>query len=120
MKTVFTTLTMVLALGTTSIAFAKSDQALMKEAAKNQVTIAKAKTLKDETGVTLKGTIVRQVMGDEFELKDATGMISIDVDDEMWQPMQLKAGDRVKVMGEVDTHRSKATAIEVIKIERMK
>lgn len=120
MKTLLTSLAMLLALGTSSMAFAKSDQALMKEAAKNQVTIAKAKTLKDETGVTLKGTIVRQVMGDEFELKDATGMITIDIDDEIWQRMQLKAGDRVKVMGEVDTHRSKATDIEVIKIERMK
>ena len=29
----------------------------------------------------------------------------IDVDDDLWKPMQLKVGDKVRVVGEVDTHR---------------
>ena len=101
------------------LAFAKSDQMLLQEAAKNQVSVAKAKTLKDETGVTLKGTIVKHIAGDDFEFKDATGTIILDVDDDLWKPMQLKAGDKVKVMGEVDRHRSKPTDIEVIRLERL-
>ena len=120
MKKIMTALTMAMALAASPMVLAKTDQALLKEAAKNPVTVAKAKTLKDETGVSLTGSIVRHVAGDEFEFKDATGSIMLDIDDDLWQPMQLKAGDRIRVMGEVDTHRSKATDIEVIKIERLK
>lgn len=120
MKKIMTALTMAIALGASSVVLAKSDQTLLKEAAKNSVTVAQAKTLQDEVGVSLTGSIVRHVVGDDFEFKDATGSIMLDIDDDLWQPMQLKAGDRIKVMGEVDTHRSKPTDIEVIKIERLK
>lgn len=102
-----------------SLAFAKSDTVLLKEAIKNVVTVAKAKTLKDETGVALTGTIVQHIAGDNFELKDSTGTIMIEVDDDLWKPMQLKVGDKVKVIGEVDTHRKKPTDIDVIQIERV-
>ena len=120
MKKIMTALTVAMALAASPMVLAKTDQALLKEAAKNPVTVAKAKTLKDETGVSLTGSIVRHVAGDEFEFKDVTGSIMLDIDDDLWQPMQLKAGDRIRVMGEVDTHRSKPTDIEVIKIERLK
>ncbi len=101
-------------------AYAKSDAVILKEAEKNVVTIAQAKKLADETGVTLKGTISKHISGDDFELKDSTGTIILDVDDDLWRPLKLKAGDRVHVVGEVDTHRVKPTDIEVIHIERIK
>lgn len=103
------------------IVWAKSDLAILKEAKQNRVSIAAAQKLKDETGVTLKGEIVRQLVaqGDEFELKDKTGSIIIDVDDEAWQRLGLKAGDQVEVVGEVDTHRRKPTDIDVIEIQKL-
>ena len=102
--------------------WAKSDAALVKEAKANVVTIAQAKKLKDETGVTLTGQIVRQlqVQGDEFELKDKTGSIVVEIDDDLWIPLSLKAGDKVRILGEVDTHRTKPTDIEAIHVERVK
>lgn len=102
--------------------WAKSDQAVLAEAKKNVVSIAQAHKMKDETGVTLTGQIVKQraAQSDEFELKDKTGSIMIDVDDDHWKRLKLKAGDRVKVWGEVDTHRNKPTDIEVIQIEHLK
>ncbi|MCO8046490.1 NirD/YgiW/YdeI family stress tolerance protein [Acinetobacter bohemicus] len=101
---------------------AKSDQALMAEAQKNVVSIAQVHKMKDETGVTVVGQIIKQrsTDSDEFELKDRSGSIMIDVDDDDWKVLKLKAGDRVKVWGEVDTHRYKPTDIDVIKIERVK
>ena len=116
----FSSLTLVALLMLSPTAFAKSDRVLLQEAAKNQVSVAKAKTLKDETGVTLTGKIVKHIAEDDFEFKDATGSIVLDIDDDLWQPMQLKAGDKVKVIGEVDTHRNKPTDIDVIRIERIK
>lgn len=51
------------------------------------VTIAQAHKLKDETGVTLNAHVVRQLSkdSDEFEIKDKTGSIVIDVDDDDWK-----------------------------------
>lgn len=81
-KILLTTITGLCLLGR-SLVSAKSDVALLKEATKNVVTVAKAKTLSDETGVTLKGTIVQHISGDDFEFKDSTGLIVIDVDDDL-------------------------------------
>ena len=44
----------------------------------------------------------------------------MEVDDKLASINQLKAGTKVKVYGEVDTHREKATDIEVYKIEILK
>jgi len=117
----FLLLSAMLAIASPAV-WAKSDQAILNEAKNNVTTIAQAHKMKDETGVTLTGQIVRQLKagGDDFELKDNSGSIIIDVDDELWKPIQLKAGDRVRVLGEVDTHRNKPTDIEVIQIERIK
>jgi len=41
------------------------------------------------------------------------------VDDDFCKPMGLKAGDQVKVMGEVDAQRGKSSNIDVVKIEKM-
>lgn len=58
-KILFTTLTGLVLL-TSSTAFARTDSALLNQAAKNVVTVSKAKTLADETGVTLTGTALLQ------------------------------------------------------------
>ena len=69
--------------------------------------------------MTLKGVISKYISGDDFELKDTTGTMAIDVDDDLWKPMQLEVGDKVRVVGEVDTHRVKPTDIDVIHIEKI-
>ncbi|OTG58426.1 hypothetical protein B9T29_13975 [Acinetobacter sp. ANC 3903] len=97
----------------------KSDQVIMTEAAQNMVTVAEAKQLPDETAVMLSGVIVRKTHKDHFELKDSSGKIGIEVDSDLWRPMGLKAGDKVKVMGEVDTHTGQATDIDVVQIGKM-
>lgn len=118
-KIVLTTITS-LVLFVSSATFARADPAILNQAAKNVVTVSKAKTLADETGVTLTGTIVKHIAGDHYELKDKTGFIVIDVDDDLANGWQLKVGDKVRIVGEVDTHRIKPTEIEVLQIERVK
>lgn len=119
MQKIILSLSCAAALLISPLALAKSDQMLIQEAAKNRVTVAQAKTLKDETGVTLTGKIVKHISGDDFEFEDVSGSIVLDIDNDLWKALQLKAGDKVKVIGEVDTHRSKPTDIEVIKLQRM-
>jgi len=103
-----------------SSAFAgKDDHVIIQEAAKNMVTVQQVAKIKDETGVTLTGQITKHIKSDHYEFKDATGSISLEMDDDIWRASGLKVGDHVRVVGEVDTHRYKPTDIEVVKIEKI-
>lgn len=116
-----TTLFLILASSMTINAWAgKADHVVIQEAAKNHVQIVQAKKLADETAVTLTGTLVKQIDAEKFELKDATGTILLEIDDDISRVTPVKVGDKVKVVGEVDTHRYKPTDIEVVKIEKVK
>ena len=106
-------------LSTASVWAGKSDQVIMTEAAQNMVTVAEAKKLPDETAVTLSGVIVRKTQKDHFELKDSSGKIGMEVDSDLWRPMGLKAGDKVKVIGEVDINTGQAADIDVVQIGKM-
>ena len=106
-------------LSTASAWAGKSDQVIMTEAAQNMLTVAEAKKLPDETAVTLSGVIVRKTQKDHFELKDSSGKIGMEVDSDLWRPMGLKSGDKVKVIGEVGTNTGQATAIDVVQIGKM-
>lgn len=102
---------------TSNVWAGKDDHVIIQEAAKNNITVEQALRANDETAVTLTGTIVRQIKHEHFEFKDTTGSISIEVDDDLINPKLLKAGTKVKIVGEIDTHRYKPTDIEVVKIE---
>lgn len=97
----------------------KDDHVVIAEAAHNIVSVAEAKKLPDATAVTLTGTVLKHLNQEHYEFSDATGLILLDIDDDLWKPAGLKLGDRVSVVGEVDTHRYKPTDIEVVKIEKI-
>ncbi|OTG79609.1 NirD/YgiW/YdeI family stress tolerance protein [Acinetobacter sp. ANC 4648] len=96
------------------------DQRIMAAAAKHPVTVAQAKKLGDETAVSVTGTIVRQVKHEHYELKDASGTIVVDIDEKLATAAQLKAGTKVKILGEVDTHKHRPTDIDAVKVEFIK
>ena len=100
-------------------AWANDDHIIMQEAANNHVTVSAIANLKDETAVTLKGTLLKHLNEDHYEFSDGTGVILLDIDEDLWKVSNIKAGDKVQVVGEVDTHRYKPTDIEVVKIEKV-
>lgn len=103
-----------------SSAFAgKDDHLIVQEAAKNVVNVQQIAKLKDEAGVTLTGQITKHIKSDHYEFKDTTGIINLEIDDDLWRAAGLKVGDYVRAVGEVDTHRYKPTDIEVVKIEKI-
>lgn len=97
----------------------KDDHVIIQEAANNHVQVIQAKKLADETAVTLTGTLVKKIDAETFELKDATGTILLEIDDDISRVTPIKVGDKVKVVGEVDTHRYKPTDIEVVHLEKI-
>lgn len=104
----------------TTNVWAKDDTAqLIQAAVQKPVTVADIKTLADETPISLKGTLIKHLNQDHYEFNDGTGLILLEIDDDIWKESMIKAGDRVHVLGEVDTHRYKPTDIEVVKIEKL-
>lgn len=97
----------------------KDDQIIIQEAASNQVKVAEVKNLKDETAVTLTGTLVKHLNQEHYEFNDGTGLILLEIDDDLWKSAGIQAGDKVTAIGEVDKHRYKPTDIEVVKIEKV-
>lgn len=72
----------------------------------SQVTTAAiAKNLSDETPVRIKGKIVRMLGKEKFELQDATGKITVEIDDDYYYNPQELVGKNVTIDGEIDASR---------------
>lgn len=79
-------------------------------------TVKDALTARDDTKVTLEGSIVKHLGGENYLFKDSTGEISIEIDNDDWRGVQVGPEDTVIIYGEVDHHRRRATDIDVDRI----
>ena len=68
----------------------------------NIMTVAQVKQMRDDTKVVLRGNIIKQLGHEKYVFKDATGEITIEVDDDDWQGLSVGATDLVEIYGEVD------------------
>lgn len=68
-------------------------------------TAATAKNLFDDTPVRVKGKIVRVLGKEKFELQDATGKITVEIDDDHYYNPQELIGKTVTIDGEIDASR---------------
>ena len=65
-------------------------------------TVANAKSLRDDTWVTLRGNIVERISDDLYVFKDASGTINVDIDHKRWNGVTVTPKDTVEIQGEVD------------------
>lgn len=65
-------------------------------------TVEKAKTLRDDTWVTLRGNITERISDDVYTFKDATGTVHVDIDHKRWNGVTVSPQDTVEIQGEVD------------------
>nr|WP_026472156.1 NirD/YgiW/YdeI family stress tolerance protein [Alkanindiges illinoisensis] len=77
------------------------------------VTVAQAKTLKDDSKVVLNGQILRAMGDEKYEFKDASGTIVVDIDDEKWNGQPVDSSVKVTLVGEVDHDRFPKKTVEV-------
>ncbi|MBO3277524.1 NirD/YgiW/YdeI family stress tolerance protein [Pseudomonas schmalbachii] len=88
-------------------------------AAPAQVTTVKqAQSAADDTPAVLEGIITKRLGGEHYEFKDATGTIQVEIDDDDWPAgAGVSENTKVRLTGEVDHHRQKATDIDVDRVE---
>ena len=65
-------------------------------------TVANAKSLRDDTWVTLRGKITERISDDLYKFQDASGVINVDIDHKRWNGVTVTPQDVVEIQGEVD------------------
>ena len=72
------------------------------------VTVAEALELPDDTDVKLQGYIVRSVGDENYEFKDDSGTIVVEIDDDDWGGVETTPDTWVEVSGEIEQERNGA------------
>lgn len=74
---------------------------------------------KEDQIVFLKGKITKQVKHDKFIFTDGTGEVLLEIEDDVWDGVDIKQGEEFIVKAKVDTHKKRhknhLEAIEVFK-----
>ena len=102
----------ILALGSTSVFAANTGGFTGSDATSQRggftgpngsiTTVQSAKSLRDDTWVTLRGNIIERISDDTYLFKDATGTINIDINSKRWNGLTVGPQDKVEIVGEVD------------------
>ena len=87
-------------------------------AAASVTTAAQAAQAQDDTQVILEGMLVRQIRGDRYEFRDASGTITVEIEDEDWPNRQPVLEKRLRLHGEVERKRiRRIVEVEVNRVE---
>lgn len=76
-------------------------------------TVKHALTLKDDSKVKLKGYIVKAIGDEKYQFRDQSGVITVDIDDELWQGKAISATTPVVLNGEVDIDYKPMKRVEI-------
>ena len=99
--------------GTTTFAIANTSAVNEQAVAPSMTTVKQASILKDDTPVKLKGFVVKAVGDEKYQFSDQTGMITVDIDDDLWQGKPISAKTPVTIIGEIDIDYKPTKRVEV-------
>lgn len=66
------------------------------------VTVKQAQDMKDDSWVTLRGTIEKRVGDEDYTFRDATGTMTVEIDHKRWDGLTVSPADKVELQGELD------------------
>lgn len=66
------------------------------------MTVEKAKTMSDDTRVTLRGNIEQRIGDDHYIFRDASGTMNVDIDHKRWNGQTITPKDTVELQGKID------------------
>jgi uncharacterized protein (TIGR00156 family) len=66
------------------------------------IAIEKAKGLRDHDFVQLQGNIMRRVSDEKYLFRDASGIIVVKIDDDVWRGLTVGPDDTVVLSGKID------------------
>lgn len=66
------------------------------------VTVKQVNEMRDDVPVIVQGHIVQRLGDEKYLFEDATGSITVEIDDDEWRGQTITPSDTVRMSGEVD------------------
>ena len=76
----------------------------------NVITVEEAKNMNDDAYVILQGYITDRNGDEKYVFQDKTGSITVEIDDDDWDGVDVSPAELVEIQGEIDKGR---TAVEI-------
>ena len=64
--------------------------------------VSKALKMNDNSYVTIQGNLLKRISDDKYLFKDATGTITVEIDDEKWMGQAVNTKDTLELTGEIE------------------
>ena len=77
------------------------------------VTIGEALTMPDDTSVIIVGTLTENLGDEKYKLKDNSGEVIIEIDNDEWVGVAAVPGNMVQIQGEIDRDGNESVEIDV-------
>lgn len=68
----------------------------------NVITVEEAKNMNDDAYVILQGYITDRNGDEKYVFQDKTGSITVEIDDDDWDGVDVSPADFVEIQGEID------------------
>ena len=81
-------------------------------------TVKQVMEMRDDVPVIVKGNIIQRMGDESYLFEDATGSITVEIDDDEWRGQTVTPTDTVKLYGEVDRGIFK-TELEINYVEKL-
>ncbi|ACL33512.1 NirD/YgiW/YdeI family stress tolerance protein [Glaesserella parasuis] len=75
-------------------------------------------SMSDDQYVVLQGKLVKQLDKDNFTFRDASGEITVDIDDDAWRGLNVTPNDEIRLYGEIDKSLV-GTEVDVHRVEKV-
>ena len=105
--------TLIAASFTFTAAFATANTAVNQSALTKVSTVKQALVAKDDTKVEVKGYVVKAIGDEKYQFRDATGSMTVDIDDDLWHGKAIAANTPVTLIGEVDIDYKPTKRVEI-------
>ncbi len=66
------------------------------------VTVKQVNEMRDDVPVIVQGHIIQRLGDEKYLFEDATGSITVEIDDDEWRGQTITPSDTVRMSGEVD------------------
>lgn len=113
MKKIFAVSALALVLGMSGAASAQMAAGGFQGPGLAPMSVTDALKLNDDTAVVLVGQIERSLGDEKYLFKDASGTVTVEIDNEDWRGLNVTPQDTVILNGEIDKEMFRDTIVDV-------
>lgn len=66
------------------------------------VTVKQAEEMKDDSWITVRGHLDKQIGGEDYLFRDSSGTMKVEIDHKHWNGQTITPQDQVELTGELD------------------